>query len=273
MKLDMISRYPEAAPKPTPLLFVHGSFSDVRVWDEHFLPYLARCGYEAHAFSLRGHGHSEGRERLHTWRLADYVADLEKAAATLTAPPVLIGHSMGGMVIQKYLEMQPCVAGLVLMASVPPQGLLPTNLHMAMRHPFLFQQMSLFSLFGPSYGSLEMMRRLLFSKDMPDAKLREYFNYVQAESQVVSLDMMGLNPLRLKPESLQMPILALGARDDVFVSPAIVEETARWYKAEAHIFPNMAHAMMLETNWREAADYLINWLNRVVCAQLAAATA
>jgi hypothetical protein len=55
---------------------------------------------------------------------------------------------------------------------------------------------------------------------MPDSKLREYFSYVQAESQVVSLDMMGLNPLRLKPESLPMPILALGARNDVFVSPA-----------------------------------------------------
>lgn len=267
MKLDMISRYPDTAPKPTPLLFVHGSFSDARVWDSNFLPYFARQGYEAHAFSLRGHGLSEGHERLHTWRLADYVADLEKAAATLSSPPVLIGHSMGGMVIQKYLETHPNAAGLVLMASVPPQGLLPASLHMAMRHPFLFQQMSLFSLLGPSYGTPEMMRRLLFSQDMPLSKLQEYFDYVQAESQVVSLDMMGLNPLRLKPESLQMPILALGARNDVFVSPAIVEETARWYKAEVHIVPDMAHAMMLEMNWRTAADDLLDWLERTVTVQ------
>ncbi len=98
------------------------------------------------------------------------------------------------------------------MASVPPQGLLPTNLHMAMRHPFLFQQMALFSLLGPTYGTPEMMRRLLFSQDMPLAKLREYFDYVQAESQVVALDMMGLNPLRLNPRQLRMPILVLGAR-------------------------------------------------------------
>jgi len=115
---------------------------------------------------------------------------------------------------------------------------------MAMRHPFLFQQMALFSLLGPDYGTPEMMRRLLFSPDMPVAKLREYFDYVQAESQVVALDMMGLNPLRLKPEQVRMPILALGARNDVFVSPAMVEETARFYRTEVHIFPNMAHAMM-----------------------------
>ena len=92
---------------------------------------------------------SEGHERLHTWRLADYVADLEKAVGTMPSPPVLIGHSMGGMVMQKYLENHAGIAGVVLMASVPPQGLLPTNLHMAMRHPFLFQQMALFSLLGP----------------------------------------------------------------------------------------------------------------------------
>jgi len=137
----------------------------------------------------------------------------------------------------------------------------------------LFQQMSLFSLLGPSYGTPEMMRRLLFSQEMPLSKLQEYFDYIQAESQVVSLDMMGLNPLRLKPESLQIPILALGARNDVFVSPAIVEETARWYKADVHIFPEMAHAMMLEMNWREVADYLLAWLDRAVDVQPADAAA
>jgi pimeloyl-ACP methyl ester carboxylesterase len=137
-----------------------------------------------------------------------------------------------------------------------------------MRHPFLFQQMTLFSLLGPTYGTPDMMRRLLFSPDMPLAKLREYFDYVQAESQVVALDMMGLNPLRLNPRRLPMPILVLGARNDVFVSPAMVEETARFYtNAEVRVFPNMAHAMMMELNWREVADHLLGWLERVVEAQ------
>ncbi len=271
MKLDLISRYPETTPKPTPLLFVHGSFSDARIWDENFLPYFTRQGYEAHAVSLRGHGLSEGHQHLHTWRLTDYVADLAQAAATLTAPPVLVGHSMGGMVVQKYLETHPEIPGAALMASVPPQGLLPSNLHMAMRHPFLFQQMVLFSLLGPSVGSPEMMRRLLFSQDMPLAKLRKYFDYVQAESQVVSLDMMGINPLRLKPEQLRLPILVQGAQNDVFISPAMVRETARFYRTEAQIVPDMAHAMMLELSWREAADPLLNWLEQVVATRPAAA--
>lgn len=273
MHLDMVSRYPETTPKSPPLLFLHGSFSDARIWDEYFLPFFARNGYEAHAFSLRGHGQSEGHQYLHTWRLADYVADLEKAVATMPQPPVLIGHSMGGMVVQKYLETLPTIAGVVLMASVPPQGLLPSNLHMAMRHPFLFQQMVLFLLLGPSYGSTDMMRRLLFSPDVSTAKLHAFFDYVQAESQVVSLDMMGLNPLRLKPDQVRAPLLVLGAQNDVFVSPALVRETARFYRAECEIFPNMAHAMMLESNWRDVADYLLAWTERVVEGQSQAAMA
>jgi len=269
MKLDMISRYPETSAKRVPLLFVHGSFSDARVWSDYFLPYFAGQGYEAHAFSLRGHGRSEGIERLATWRLADYVADLEKVAASFACAPVMVGHSMGGMVIQKYLEKHRHASGLVLMASVPPQGLLATSMQMAMRHPFLFQQMAQLSMLGPRFGTPLMMRKILFSRDMPESKLRDFFPYMQAESQVVSMDMMGPTTLQLKPESLLMPVLVLGAHNDVLVAPTFVEQTARFYKAELHIFRDMAHAMMLDTHWLKVAECLLAWLERVTHAQSA----
>lgn len=154
------------------------------------------------------------------------------------------------------------------MASVPPQGLLPVNLYMAMRHPFLFQQMALLSLLGPSVGTPEMMERLLFFSDMPRAKLDHYFQYMQAESQVVALDMMGLNPLRLKPAQLRIPVLVLGAQNDVLISSTTIAETARFYQADAHIFPKMGHAMMMELNWREVADALLAWLEQTVLPQV-----
>jgi pimeloyl-ACP methyl ester carboxylesterase len=258
MYLDLVSRHPQTASKSPPLLFVHGSFTDAQVWDIYFLPFFANQGYEAHAISLRGHGRSEGRQQLHTWRLADYVADLAYAVTKLSRPPVVIGHSMGGMVVQKYLEASPQLAGVVLMASVPPQGLLASNLHMAIRYPFLFQQMVMFSLFGPSYGSIDMMRRLLFSADMPTAKLYQFFDY------------MGLNPLHLKPQEVKIPVLVLGAQRDVFISPALIKDTARFYSADDHIFSNMAHAMMLEANWHEVASYLRDWMMKVIDRQATA---
>lgn len=271
MRLDVISRHPDGTVRPTPLLFVHGSFADNRCWDDHFLPYFAERGYAAHALSLRGHGRSGGRAGLQLCRLSDYVDDVASVVEGLPAPPVLIGHSMGGMVVQKYLERDAAAAGVALMASVPPLGLLSTNLHMAMRHPFLFAQMGVLSVMGSACATPEVVRRLLFSPDMPASALRRYADRFQPESQLVALDMLGGDPLRLDPRALDMPFLVLGAADDVFVPPHLVRTTARHYGAEARVLPDMAHAMMLEANWRDAADALLEWLERAVAATSPAA--
>ena len=197
---------------------------------------------------------------MHTWRLTDYVADLTEVVKSMPSPPLLIGHSMGGMVVQKYLEDQTGVCGMVLMASVPPRGLMPTNLHIAMRKPLLFQQMATFAVFGPSFGSVAMMEELLFSKGMPRAKLEEYFNLVQAESQAAAMDMMWLDPLRLKPGQVSLPVLVMGAQHDQFIPIELVLETAHFYRTWAEILPDMAHAMMLEMNWRDAAELILGWI-------------
>ncbi len=107
MRLELITRTPTGDARPTPLLFVHGAYCAAWVWDRHFLPFFADRGYQAHALSLRGHGASEGHERLSSWRLRDYVADVEQVIVGLSRPPVLIGHSMGGLIVQKILHRRP----------------------------------------------------------------------------------------------------------------------------------------------------------------------
>lgn len=102
MPLEIIHRAPSADSRPTPLLCVHGAWHAAWCWGEHFLPYFAQHGYHAYALSLRGHGSSDGRIRGS--RLADYLKDVRQAVETLPGPPVLIGHSMGGFVVRKYLE-------------------------------------------------------------------------------------------------------------------------------------------------------------------------
>lgn len=261
MHLEVISRYPETSSGGPPLVFVHGSYADARCWDDHFLPYFAEHGYEAHALSLRGHGRSDGRLRLLTWRLADYVADLARVVDDLAQPPVLIGHSMGGMVIQKYLAAEPgAAAGMVLMASVPPDGLLPVNMRMAARHPLLFQQMVMLVTLGPATMTPFVMQRLLFSPRMPAARVWSLLERAQGESQAVGLDMLGLDPLRLDPDALTMPVLVMGARDDVLVAPSVIADTAAFYGVAPCLVPDLAHAMMMDLNWRSAAQEILRWL-------------
>ncbi len=259
MQLEIISRYPATTTRPVPLLFVHGSFTGAQVWDEFFLPYFAAQGYAAHAVSLRGHGASAGQQGALWWSLADYVADLRQAVAMLPQPPVLIGHSLGGMVVQKYLESTR-VPGVVLMASVPPQGLLAAIWSMAVDNPLLLQRIALVQCLGPWFATLEVMRQALFSEAMPDQQLRPYLRLLERASYRVCLDMLGLNPLR-RPLDHGIPMLVMGAGRDAFFSTGLTREIARHYGTEAVILPDLAHAMMLEAGWRQAADCLLHWLD------------
>jgi pimeloyl-ACP methyl ester carboxylesterase len=227
-------------------------------WEEHFLPYFAQHGYAAHALSLRGHVGSEGRERLRWTSLADYVCDLGQVVKQLPGPPVLVGHSMGGMIIQKYLQSHQSPAA-VLLASVSPKGLLPATLRAFRLHPLIFMKANLTLSTYPVVGTPERYRELFFSPDIPEGKLATYFAHVQDESYRAYLEMilLGLHP----PGPItDTPLLVLGADNDAAISPSEVEATARWHNTQAQFFPKMAHHMMLEANWQAVANRILGWL-------------
>lgn len=189
MRLEVISKEPASGnPRPAPLLFVHGLFVGSWCWAEHFLDYFAAHGYSAHALSLRGHGQSEGREGLRWTRLADYVDDVAQVVARLPAPPVLIGHSYGGAVIQKYLETR-TVTAAVLVASAPPQGLLTIVLRLARRHPLVFLKANLTLSLYPVVSTPALARDLFFSESMSEEKVRDYQARMSDESYRSFLDM------------------------------------------------------------------------------------
>src|ERR1700730_7729875 len=104
MRLELTSSEPENKTHSTPILFVHGAWHGAWCWEEHFLPYFAEQGFTAHALSFRNHGNSESRGQLRWVRAADYVADVAQIVRQIGQPPVLVAHSMGGYVVQKYLE-------------------------------------------------------------------------------------------------------------------------------------------------------------------------
>jgi pimeloyl-ACP methyl ester carboxylesterase len=55
----------------------------------------------------------------------------------------------------------------------------------------------------------------------------------------------------------------LGAANDVAISPGEVEATARRHNTQAELFPNMGHAMMLESGWQAVADRILRWLGEL----------
>jgi len=257
--LEIVTRRPVGTPRRTPLLFVHGAYTAAWCWDEHFLPHFADAGYEATALSLSGHGGSPGREYLDLLSLDDYVRDVFEVMDGFDTPPVLIGHSMGGMVIQKCLEVRQ-VPAAVLMASVPPQGLWASAVGLAMRRPDLMSELN--SLLSGGSTSLDALREALFAQPVSMERLQHMARRVQPESARVIWDMTLFNlpqPSRMH----RAPMLVLGAELDPIIPPSLTEMTARALGVEAEVVPGMGHGMMLEADWRSVAQRMLEWLPQV----------
>jgi pimeloyl-ACP methyl ester carboxylesterase len=256
MKLELISREPQVLKFNAPLLFVHGSCHAAWCFEENFLPYFAEKGFSSHAVSLRGHGASDGSERLKWTSVADYVEDVFQTTKKLLKTPVVIGHSLGGLVVQKFLEKYDAKAG-ILLAPSPSSGMLFSGSRLFFQNPFLFARVFLKQDVQIVYGTSELVKKGLFSADFDDTKIAEYTKRLGKESFRAFWEMIYNLP---KPRQVTAPILVLGGEQDAIVPPNEIVKTARAYQADYKIFPNTAHDLMLECNWQKVADFMIDWL-------------
>lgn len=245
-----------------PVLFVHGAFAGAWVWAERFLPHFAAAGFRACALSLRGHGCSDGHEHIDAFGIHDYVDDLAAVVEWLGGDVVLIGHSMGGFVVQKYLERHRAGAA-VLMCSVPPQGLMASSFHLAMKRPGLFLDVN--RLMGGRDIAPDAVAEALFAHDLPLETLQSYSARMSFESQRALWDMTMFNLVALH-QVHRTSLMVLGTEEDQLIPPFLVQSTARAYGVPDHLFRGFGHAFMLEPGSERIADAVIDWLHGLPAA-------
>ena len=121
--LEVLHKEPVGKKTGKTLLFIHGVGHGAWCW-EKYMDYFAEAGYDCYALSLRGHCGSKGHLLLNTYTIDDYVEDVYQTVRNLGEKPILVGHSMGGEIIQKYLlKYQNTISGAVLLASSPAGGM------------------------------------------------------------------------------------------------------------------------------------------------------
>ncbi|BAX91802.1 alpha/beta hydrolase [Mycobacterium shigaense] len=254
--LEVIDKGSATQAHPVPLLFVHGGWHGAWCWDDGFLDYFADAGYRAVAMSLRGHGTSPTDKPLHRVSVEDYIDDVRTVADDLGGSPVLIGHSLGGYTIQRYLEDRTAAAG-VLVGSLPPSGVLGASLRVWRRRPW----MTVHSFNDPTLvrflRTQKLARQYLFCKDTPEHIVASCWHRAGPES----IRAARTDPMfrRVKTQRVTTPMLVLGAARDGFVSVGSVLATARAYATQAEFF-DMGHNMMLEPGWADVAERIDTWL-------------
>jgi pimeloyl-ACP methyl ester carboxylesterase len=254
--LEVIDKGSCSNAHAVPLLFVHGGWHGAWCWDDHFLDFFAEKGYRAVAISLRGHGTSPTAKPLPSVSIADYVDDVRATADKLGGQPVLIGHSLGGFVIQRYLEEHSAPAA-VLVGSVPPQGVLRLALRAWRRRPSMTMEAWTDRTLLKFLATPALTREYLFCADTPETTVESCMQRAGAES--IRAAMTDPMFRRVKTRRVTTPMLVLGAEQDGFVSIADVRATARAYKTEPEFF-DMGHNMMLEPGWAHVAGRIHTWL-------------
>jgi pimeloyl-ACP methyl ester carboxylesterase len=169
---------------------------------------------------------------------------------------VLVGHSLGGLIAQKYVERRPA-AGLVLMASIPPSGTIGAVARLALRHPVPFLKANFLLRLNPFIATRSLVRDLFFTPDTPQEVVDPCFARLQDESYLAFIDSMVV---LARSHRVKVPVLVLGAGRDTIFTVREMQATAHAYGCEAEIFPGMGHDMMLDDGWPEVADRVDAWL-------------
>ncbi|KAL6747522.1 esterase-like protein [Haematococcus lacustris] len=265
-------------PERPPLLFVHGSYHAAWCWADHFLPYFAARGFNSYAVSLRAQGNSDcvsqdkGGPIQVAGTLDSHAADLADLISNFPQPPVVVGHSFGGLILQRYVQLMaarpgeaglPPLAGTAFLACVPPSGNKSMVLRFLLRDPILSLKVTWGFVARSFIKDVKACRELFFSPDLPDADLARHHAQLATCSPVRLMDLADVNkqvPLP-PPPSFAPPAFVLGGADDKVVDVEAIQELAASYGVEPIILPNMAHDVMLDTRWEQVAERLAAWLD------------
>jgi len=108
----------EAAGDPTspPLLFLHGIGGAARAWRGQLKAFGDR--FHAIAWDMPGYGGSAPLPSVTITALADALRDFLRAIGAIK--PILVGHSIGGMIVQQWLVNNPDSASAVVLAQTSP---------------------------------------------------------------------------------------------------------------------------------------------------------
>ena len=246
-----------------PVLMIHGAFCGPWSLDglrERF----ESAGYAVSAPALRFHNGARPPAALGTTGLADYAADLEDEIKALGQAPILVGHSMGGLLAQM-LATRHDVAALILLAPSAPWGTPPTT---------LFEIGAAQALhLHPGYWNmvLEPSRdvALAHSLDRLPRHMRdEVFNRFVPESGRATFEIMnwGLDVNRaseVEADQVTAPLLFLTGSEDRINPPSTVERIAALYRGRAthEVLDGMGHWLIGEPGWERLAERSLQWLD------------
>ncbi|MDN3582391.1 alpha/beta hydrolase [Mucilaginibacter flavus] len=252
------------------IVFITGAFVSSACWDE-WKTYFEQRGYQtlapawphkdAPACTLRQRHPDADVASQRLANLTAYYADIVKQ---LPEKPILIGHSMGGLITQLLLQQSLATAGIAI-HSLQPQGV------------FTFKW-SFYKAGWPALGFFTSAKKTYlmsfaewqyaFTNGMPyDAQKEAYYNLLVPESKLVVRDATTA-AAKIDFKRPHAPLLFIAGSTDRFIPASLNYSNYKKYTDKQSItdykeFEGRNHFVLGQPTWQENADYILNWIQKL----------
>jgi pimeloyl-ACP methyl ester carboxylesterase len=254
------------------VVFVHGAWVTPACWDA-FKGYFASRGYTcvAPAWPHKDRPIEELRQSppaaLAGMGVAEIVDHYERIVRSLAEPPLLVGHSFGGLFVQLLLDRGLGRAGVAI-DSAPPRGVVPLQWSAFKSNaPVLFalggwKRILHLSFEGFSYAFVHTLpladRRAAYERHVVPETGRIFFQAGLALADPRS-------PVRVNFQNGQRaPLLLIAGGNDHIVPAASNRANHEKYRGSAAVtdfkeFPGRTHWIIAQDGWEEVAGYAADW--------------
>ncbi len=246
------------------VVMVHGAFCGGWAFDPFRQPFEA-AGLEVIAPDLRGHDGDAPASAVIGVSMADYAADIAALCARQPEPPVLLGHSMGGLVAL-LAARRAKVRALVLLAPSPPWGMMGASLEEAAT-AFGVQMASLFN--GGALDADSGLMRAYSLDRMPKIEREAAVARLRPESAQAVRETLNwwLDPFMttsVAPGAITAPTLVIAGSGDVVHSASTARAVAERVGGACKVMPGMSHWLVGEPGWETVAEVALTWLAETV---------
>lgn len=249
------------------VLFVHGLFMSHNSWS-HWVEYFQDKGYNAIAVPYPGRDKSIEQLRAEhpdpsvgEQTFTAVLEHLEKTIKGLDEPPIIIGHSLGGLMTQLMLNRGLGAAGIAI-DSAPPQGVL------SFEWSFLKSAWPLLNPFNsPSKPYMMPFESFQYSfvNGLPLEDQKRYYEQVVPESiRLARGSLTSAAHIDFKKE--HAPLLMIAGENDHLIPASLNKKNFERYQASTSItefkqFEGRNHFLVGTDGWQEIADYILSWIS------------
>lgn len=247
------------------IVFIHGLFMNPKSW-QGWIKYFEAKGYTCYAPAYAYHEGEPANLRknidpkLGTLTFGNVIDNLSTFIDKLPEKPILIGHSMGGLAVQKLIELKKGVAGICI-DPAPPKGII------SFKWSFLKANLSTINPFkGDSVcvPSLEWFHYAFCNTLSLEETQIEYYKFVVPESRNIPRSTTKKDgQIDLKKPHEPLLIIA-GEKDNIIPSSLnkknFLAYTDKNSKVDFKEFAGRTHYICGQKNWEEVAAYVNDWI-------------